>query len=391
MRTLLKFYDAGRKESSTFEGGIRAAVERMLVSFNFLFRIESDPANAARGSAYRISGLDLASRLSFFLWSSIPDEELLTLAIKGQLGEPAVLERQVRRMLRDPRSRALVDNFGRQWLGLRKADAWLPDPNAFPEFDENLRRAFLEETSLFLDDQLREDRSVVDLLTADYSFLNERLATHYGVPAVYGERFRKVTFSDKSRGGLLGQGGILMVTSYPDRTTPVLRGFWVLESLLGMPPPPPPPNVPDLEPTDANGRPRSIRAQMEAHRSNPACASCHVRMDPIGFSLENFDAIGRWRTRSNGLPVESSAVFADGTPIDGVEGLRAFVLSRRDSYVDTFVAKLLTYALGRQVDFHDQPAIRAIVRDAAGGGERWSSIILGIVRSTPFQLRKAAS
>jgi hypothetical protein len=244
---------------------------------------------------------------------------------------------------------------------------------------------------MFLESQLREDRSIVELLTANYSFVNERLADHYGLRGVYGERFRRVTFADPTRGGLLGQGGILMVTSYPDRTTPVLRGFWVLENLLGMPPPPPPPNVPDLEPRSADGRPLSIREQMEVHRRNPACAVCHVRMDPLGFSLENFDAIGRWRTKSNGLPIEAAATFADGTPIDGVRGLRAFLLARRDSFVETFTAKLMTYALGRRVDYRDEPAIRQVTGSAAAADDRWSSIILGIVRSTPFQMRKAAA
>lgn len=389
LETLLTFYRTGRT-ARDFEAGIQTAIERMLVSFNFLFRIESDPA-APAGTAYRLSDLDLASRLSFFLWSSVPDDELRNLAVRKQLSNATVLEQQVTRMLRDPRSKALVESFGSQWLGVRKATSHLPDPDIFPEFDENLRAAFLEETALFLDSQLRADRSVVDLIAADYSFVNERLAQHYGLPNVHGERFRKVTFSDGIRGGLLGQGGILMVTSYPDRTAPVLRGVWVLENLLGMPPPPPPPNIPDLEPKAADGRLRSIREQMDIHRENPACSVCHVRMDPLGFSLENFDAIGRWRTRSQGQAVDASAVFADGTALDGVQGLRAFVLSRRDNYVHAFTVKLLTYALGRHVDHRDQPSIRKIVRDAATGDYRWSAIVLGIVNSTPFQMRKPAS
>jgi hypothetical protein len=390
IHTLFSFYDTARKERG-FDAGIQAALERMLVSFNFLFRLETEPPTLASGSVYRLSDLDLASRLSFFLWSSVPDDELLTLAARGRLKEPATLERQVLRMLRDVRSSALVDSFGSQWLGLRKAASFLPDPNIFPEFDENLRDAFLEETSLFLQDQLRNDRSLLDLIRADYSFVNERLAQHYGLAGVNGERFRRVTFPDARRGGLLGQGGILMVTSYPDRTAPVLRGFWVLESLMGIPPPPPPPNVPDLEPKGADGRPISIREQMEVHRRNPACAVCHVRMDPIGFAMENFDAIGRWRTRADGLPVDASAVFADGTSIDGIAGLRAFLLNHRESFIQTVTAKLLTYALGRHVDYRDQPAIRRIVREARTADHRWSAIILGIVRSTPFQMRKTAS
>ena len=390
IKTLLDFYDAEHKRRG-FDAGIQSALERMLVSFNFLFRFDSDPPNTPAGSVSRISDVDLASRLSFFLWSSIPDDELLSAATRGRLRDPAVLERQVRRMLRDPRSRALVESFGSQWLGVRKAHTALPDPDIFPEFDENLRRAFLQETSLFLESQLRDDRSVLDLVSADYSFVNERLAQHYGLPGIRGERFRKVTFTDGVRGGLLGQGGILMVTSYPDRTAPVLRGFWVLDNLLGMPPPLPPPNVPDLEPKGADGRLISMKEQMEVHRKNPACAACHVRMDPLGFTLENFDAIGRWRTRGNGVAVDASAIFADGTPIDGVPGLRAFLLRHKDNYVDTVTTKLLTYALGRRVDYRDQPALRAIVRGAAAGDYRWSAIILGIVKSTPFQMRSTAS
>lgn len=294
-------------------------------------------------------------------------------------------------MLGDPRARALVENFGSQWLATRKAASHTPDPNIFPEFDENLRHAFQTESALFLDDQFRDDRSILDLLRADYSFVNERLAQHYGLPGISGERFRKVTFADGSRGGLLGQGSILMTTSYPDRTAPVLRGFWVLENLLGMPPPPPPPNIPDLEPTSEDGRPRSIREQMEVHRRNPACAACHVRMDPIGFSMENFDAIGRWRSLSAGVPVDASAVFADGTPLEGVAGLRTFLLSHQGSFVHTFTSKLLTYALGRHVDHRDQPAVRAITRASADADHRWSAIILAIVKSPPFQMKKAAT
>jgi hypothetical protein len=378
IRTLLEFYSAARQRHG-FAAGIQSALERMLVSFNFLFRIPSTPQ------------FDLASRLSFFLWSSIPDDELLTLAARGQLTNPIVLEQQVRRMLRDSKADALVDSFGSQWLGMRKAASFLPDPNVFPEFDENLRDAFIKETSLFLESQLRDDRSVLELVSADYSFLNERLAQHYGVAGIYGERFRKVSFTDGMRGGLLGQGGILMVTSYPDRTAPVLRGVWILDNLLGMPPPPPPPNIPDLEPKSADGRVLSIREQMEMHRQNPACAACHVRMDPLGFAMEHFDAIGRWRTRSEGRPVDATAVFADGTPLDGVQGLRRFVLKHRDNYVHAFTSKLLTYALGRHVDYRDQPAIRKIVRDAARADYRWSSLIAAIVQSTPFQMRKPAS
>jgi hypothetical protein len=374
--TLLTFYEAARRDRG-FEAGIQAAIERMLVSFHFLFRIDSEPH------------LDLASRLSFLLWSSVPDDELLTLAERGRLQNPQVLTGQVRRMLQSPKSSALVENFAGQWLGLRKAATVLPDPNVFPEFDENLRAAFLKETSLLVERQLRDDRSIVDLIRADYSYLNERLAEHYGVPDVSGERFRKVSFEGSARGGLLGQGTMLMLTSYPDRTAPVLRGVWILENLLGMPPPPPPPNIPNLEPTDGEGRARSMREQMEVHRRNPACSVCHVRMDPLGFAMENFDAIGRWRTESAGRPVDASAVFADGTPLDGVGGVRSFVLKHQENYVHTFVEKLLTYALGRRVDYRDQPAVRKIVREAAAANYTWSSIILGVVQSAPFQFRRA--
>jgi mono/diheme cytochrome c family protein len=390
LRPLLEFYDAAATARG-FEGGVQAALERLLVSFNFLFRIERDPPGVAPGTAYRLGDHDLASRLSFFLWSSIPDETLLDLADRGQLAKPDVLDAQVRRMLRDPRASALVSNFAFQWLGIRKVESALPDVNLFPEFDENLRRAFLQETALFVEGQLREDRSVVDLVGADYTVVNARLAEHYGLRGVQGERFRTVTFADGTRGGLLGQGGILMLTSYPDRTTPVLRGSWVLENLLGMPPPPPPPNVPALEPTAPDGRPMSMREQMETHRQNPACSVCHVRMDPLGFALEHYDAIGRFRTRAYGAPIDASATFADGTPIDGAPGLRRFVLQHRDNYVRTVAAKLLTYALGRRVEAQDQPVVRAIVREAATGGHRWSAIILAIVKSTPFQMRTTAT
>jgi hypothetical protein len=389
VETLLGFYRTAAAERG-FEAGIQSAIERMLVSFNFLFRIEKAPAVSA-GGVHRISDLDLASRLSFFLWNSIPDDTLLALADRNRLHEPAVLAEQTARMLRDPKASALVTSFAGQWLGVRKAQSFLPDANIFPEFDENLRRAFQRETTMFVESQIAADRSIVDLIGADYSFVNERLAQHYGLRGVTGERFRRVTFTDRIRGGILGQGTVLMVTSYPDRTAPVVRGFWVLESLLGMPPPPPPPDIPDLTTVSDDGRPLSMRAQMEKHRASPACSVCHVRMDPLGFSLENFDALGRWRQTSGGLPVDASAVFADGTPIDGVAGLRAFILKHQDSYVHTFVSKMLTYALGRQVDYRDQPAIRRIVRDAEASGYRWSAIVRGIVSSIPFQMGRAAS
>jgi mono/diheme cytochrome c family protein len=389
VRTLLRFYETASKERG-FEAGIQSAIERMLVSFNFLFRIERAPGNL-RDVTYRLSDVDLASRLSFFLWNSIPDETLITLAEEGRLHQPAVLAEQTARMLRDPKASSLVTGFASQWLAVRKAQSFLPDPNIFPEFDENLRRAMQRETHLFVESQLTADRSIVDLISADYSFVNERLAQHYGLRGVTGERFRRVTFSDGVRGGILGQGSVLMATSYPDRTAPVVRGFWVLESLLGMPPPPPPPDIPDLKTVSDDGRPLSMRAQMERHRESPSCSVCHVRMDPLGFSLENFDALGRWRQSSGGLPVDASAVFADGTPIDGVAGLRSFLVKHQDQYVRTFVTKMLTYALGRHVDHKDQPAIRQIVRSAAASGYRWSAIVQGIVSSTPFTMARTTS
>lgn len=395
--TLLSFYRSGSKQGGfpphdansaswgpRFEEGIRAGLERMLISFNFLFRIETPPVNGA--GVYPLSDFDLASRLSFFLWSSIPDDQLLTLASRRRLSDPAVLDQQVKRMLADPKSRALVDNFAGQWLMLRKASSHQPDLIFNPEFDENLRAAFITEAQLLVDSQLRADRSIVDLVTADYSFLNERLARHYGVPGVSGERFRKVMFTDGVRGGVLGLGGLLMVTSYPDRTAPVSRGLWVLDNLLGMPPPPPPGDVPDLQEQGEDGRKRTMREQMEIHRRNPACAACHVRMDPLGFALEQFDPIGKWRTVSATLPIDPLAEFPDGTKLDGIRGVRRLVTDRRDLFVETFTAKMMTYALGRLVDYRDQPAIRKIARDAAAQDHRWSAIIGGIVRSAPFRL-----
>ena len=284
-----------------------------------------------------------------------------------------------------------VDNFAGQWLTVRRVHAWQPDPSRFDLFDENLRHAFLEETALFLDSQLREDRGVVEMLSADYTFVNERLARHYEIPGVYGERFRRVTLDGTVRGGLLGQGSILMVTSYPDRTSPVVRGVWLLENILGMPPPPPPPSVPALEPKSEDGQLRSMKEQMALHRANPACAVCHVRIDPVGFALENFDAVGRWRTERDGIPVDATGVFADGTSIEGIEGLRKFLLTHREDFVKTFTEKLLIYALGRTIEYYDHPAIRKITREAADTDYRWSSIILGIVNSTPFQMRRTAS
>ena len=386
LQVLLKQYQTGRAKGS-FDSGIELALQTILVDPNFLFRIERDPPQIPPGKPYRVSDLELASRLSFFLWSSIPDEELLTLAERGKLRDPGVLDQQVRRMLRDERSSALVQNFGGQWLYLRNMRSVTPDPNAFPDFDDELRTAFERETEMFLEDQIREDHPLSDLLTANYTFINERLARHYGIPGIYGSHFRKVTFAAQNpRGGLLAQGSILTATSYPARTAPTLRGKWVLQNLLGSPPPPPPANVPALE-TTGEGKVLSVRERMEQHRANPVCASCHARMDPIGFSLENFDAIGTFRTREGTLPIDASGIFPDGTVFDGADGLRRVLLRNREEFDRTVIDKLLTYALGRGTEYYDAPAIRKIMRDAAD--ERWSSVILGIVKSAPFQMRRS--
>jgi mono/diheme cytochrome c family protein len=387
---LFAFYRSARAAGG-FDGGIEAALRRLLVSPDFLFRIEHDRQDVAPGTPYRVGAIALASRLSFFLWSSIPDDELLSLAERGELDEPAVLERQVRRMLADPRAQALVGNFAGQWLYLRNLRMVQPDPYLFPDFDENLRRAFEEEITLFLESQLREDQSVRALLTSDSTFVNERLARHYGIPNVYGSHFRRVRLEDEARWGLLGKGGILTVTSYPHRTSPVLRGKWLLENLLGAPPPPPPPDVPALQEAPQGARTLPMRERMEAHRANPACASCHKIMDPLGFALENFDAIGRWRGEDAGAAIDASSVLADGTPVDGPVALRAALDSRPEEFVSTVVSKLLTYALGRGVEYYDAPAVRRIVRDAAAADYRWSAIVVGIAKSIPFRMRTSQS
>ncbi len=387
---LMPFYDAGYAAAG-FEAGIRAGLERILIDPEFLFRIERDPADAAPGSIYRLNGLELASRLSFFLWSSIPDDELIDLAARGALHDAGVLERQVYRMLADRRARALVDNFAGQWLAIRNVQGLVPDPNLFPGFDENLREAFQRETELFVESQLRADRSITELLTADYTFLNERLARHYGIPGVHGNRFRRVGLTDPHRRGLLGHGSVLAVTSYGNRTSPVLRAKWVLENLLGTPPPPPPADVPGLPDSGARGEPRTVRERLAQHRRNPVCASCHAPMDPLGFALENFDAVGEWRTHDAGLPVDASGVLADGTRFDGPAELRAVLVARQEQFVETFTEKLLTYALGRGLEAYDRPVVRAIAREAAAADHRWSAIILGIARSTPFQMRRSES
>ena len=390
LEPLMAFYRAGRAADG-FDGGIQRGLRRLLSSPTFLFRVEAVPAAARPGQAYRISDLDLASRLSFFLWSSVPDDELLKVAARGVLSNRVTLELQVRRMLADPRASALVENFASQWLSLGKLAGLVPDADAYPEFDENLRDAFRRETRLFVADQVRRDRGVPELISADYSFINERLARHYGIPNVYGSHFRRMTFADGTRGGLLGQASVLAVTSYPNRTSPVVRGRWLLENILGAPPPAPPPDVPSLPNNTAGGRPPSIREQMEVHRRNPGCAVCHVRMDPLGFSLENFDALGKWRTESDGSPVDASAVLPDGTTFHGAAGLRQLLAGREPEFVQTFVEKLLAYALGRGVAAGDRPAVRAVVRDAARDGYRWSAVIRGVVTSVPFTMGVAAA
>jgi hypothetical protein len=386
---LLALYREGKSKGG-FEAGIGLALRGILISTGFLFRAEHAPANVAPGDAYRISDLELASRLSFFLWSSAPDDELLTLAERGRLQDPAVLEQQVRRMLADSRSNTLVDNFAGQWLYLRNMRTVSPDPDEFPEFDENLRMALEQETQMFFQSMLREDRSVLALLDADYTFLNERLARHYGIPNVYGNEFRRVTLQEDQRRGLMGKGSVLTVTSYPTRTSPTLRGKWLLENILGTPPPPPPPDVPSLA-ENKDTKSLTMRQRMEQHRANPACAVCHTRMDPMGFSLENFDATGRWRTANDeaGTPIDASGVLPDGTKFEGPTGLRGILMSQPEQFVTAVTERLLTYALGRGVEYYDQPTIRKIVRGAAPGEYRWSSIILGIVKSTPFQMRRA--
>ena len=387
LQPLYGFYEKARA-TGDFENGIQAAIEAMLVSPEFLFRIEQDPRGALPGTPHRITDVELASRLSFFLWSTMPDDELLDLAERGGLSEPSALERQVRRMLYDPRADALVSNFAGQWLQLRTIATLRPDPVILP-FDEALRQAFLTETTLFVSSIFREDRSLLDLLDGDYTFLNQRLAEHYGIPRVYGSQFRRVTLTDPNRRGLLGQGSVLTVTSYPNRTSVVQRGKWILENLLGTPPPPPPPDVPELK-AAPHGKPLSLREQMQEHRSNPTCAACHARMDPIGFALENYDAVGQWRTKDAGAPIDASGRLPDGTEFTGPDGLRQLLMTKyRDDFVRTATEKLLTYALGRGIEYYDGPTIRSIDRDAARDNYRMSSLILAVVKSAPFQMRRA--
>ena len=386
MAGLLRFYDEGR--SGGFEAGIELSLRAMLASPKFVFRVERDPASAAPGSVYRISDLELASRLSFFLWSSIPDEELLDVAARGRLRDSKVMAQQVRRMLADSRSHALTRNFAGQWLHVRNLRSTTPDKNDFPDFDDNLRQAFERELDLFFASIVGGNRSVLELLTADYTFVNERLARHYGMPNVYGSHFRRVEGIDDNRRGLLGKGGILLVTSHADRTSPVVRGKWILDNLIGSPPPPPPPDVPAL-PESKGAQPLTMRERIETHRANPVCANCHKVMDPLGLALENFDAVGAWRTQEAGAPIDASGQLGDGTKLDGVASLRAALLRRPEVLVGTIAEKLLTYALGRGLEHEDMPAVRAIVRQSTRDGYRFSSLVEGVVNSTPFQMRRA--
>ncbi len=389
LQTLMGFYQAGRSQG--FEAGIRTALERVLVGPEFLFRIELDPENVAANTAYPISDLELASRLSFFLWSSLPDDQLLELAERGKLRDPVTLEQEVRRLLGDWRSKALVINFGGQWMQLRSLRSVSPDPETFPYFDDNLREAFHVEAELFFESLLREDRSVLDLLNADHTFVNERLARHYGIPNIFGSHFRRVKLNQEERRGLLGKGSILTVTSYANRTSPVLRGKWVLDNILGTPPAPPPTDIdiPELQDRGEDGEMLTMRQQMEQHRVNPVCASCHNHMDPLGFALENFDGTGSWRTMDSDTPIDNSGVMPDGTQFHGPAGLQMVLGKRSEDFVATVTEKLLTYALGRGIEYYDAPALREIIREAASDNYRWSSLISSIVKSTPFQMRRS--
>jgi hypothetical protein len=388
VQTLLQFYQSGKRDGG-FDGGVELALERILASPKFLFRIERDAAGVAPGGSYRIGDFELASRLSFFLWSSIPDDELLRLASEGKLNNPVVLDRQVRRMLADPKSRALVENFAGQWLELRNLRNVQPNSDLFPDFDDNLRQSFRRETELLFESIVQEDRGVLDLLTANYTFVNERLARHYGIPDIYGSRFRRVAITDDARRGLLGQGSILALTSHAERTSPVVRGKWILENILGSPVPPPPPDVPPLKGNQEGQKPRTMREQMAEHRANPVCASCHKAMDSIGFAMENFDAVGAWRAQDAGNPIDATGELADGIHVDGVVTLRKALVSRPELFAGTMTEKLLIYALGRGLDYRDMPALRTILRDASSDNYRFSELILGVVHSTPFQMRTA--
>ena len=393
VETLLAFFRDGRaKVEGSFDTGIQLALERLLVDPDFLLRVYEDPPGAGPGEAYALGDLELASRLSFFLWSSIPDEELLDLAERGELTDPATLRGQVRRMLADRRSETLVSDFAAQWLHLRNLDEVKAEPAVYPDFDQDLVEAFRQETALFIASTIEQDRSVLDLLRADYTYANERLARHYGIPGVYGSRFRRVTLPDlEQRGGLLGHGSLLSLTSYPHRTSPVLRGRWLLEAIFGAPPPGPPPDVPPLPERGEGDAPATMRERLELHRRNPACASCHRLIDPPGFMLEHYDAIGRWRTVTEaGHPVDATGTLPNGVTAVGLAGLRGLLLEQPEQFVSTLTGRLLAYALGRELRYYDQPTVRGIVGNAAADDHRWSSIVLGIVESPPFRMRRAA-
>jgi hypothetical protein len=392
MEGLLEIYKKGRKVAD-FEHGIEMALRAILAEPKFLFRIEAEPANLGAGKTYRITDLDLASRLSFFLWSSIPDDELVNIAIQGKLKDSAVLQQQVKRMLADPKAEELITNFAGQWLNLRGLQAAYPDVPSFPDFDDNLRQAMRREADMFFGSIVREDRNIMDLLTADYTFVNERLAKHYGIPNVYGSQFRRVTLGADmdARRGLLGKGAVQVVSSQPFRTSPVARGQWVMQTILGVPAPDPPPIVPKLEDTKAEpGRVFSLRQQMEKHRAVEPCASCHKIMDPIGFSLENFNGIGMWRTEDNGIRIDASGQLVDGTKMEGPAGLRQALMRYSPQFARVVTEKLMTYALGRGVEHYDMPLVRSIVREADRNNYRFSSIVLGIVKSAPFQMNTKA-
>ena len=384
---LMQLFAMGRADGGSFDHGIEMALSGVLVSPSFLFRVPAVPAGARPGAPYRLADVDLASRLSFFLWSSIPDEALLQAAERQRLGAPDELSAQIARMLADPKARALVENFAGQWLHLRNVADWTPDPERFPHFDDGIRHAFQRETELFLEHLIRDDRSVLELIDADYTFLNERLADFYGIDGVEGGYFRRVPLAGTGRGGILTQGGVLMVTSYPTRTSPVLRGKWILENLLGAPPPPPPADVPELA-ADAGSSAGGLRAALERHRANPACAVCHARLDPLGFALENFDAVGAWRAEDDGVAVDASGALADGTVVAGPGGLRAMLMARRREFVEALAEKLLTYAIGRGLEPHDRPAVREIRRRIESNDHRFSALVAAVVDSVPFRMRR---
>jgi len=387
IESLLSFYQQERNKTGSFEAGIEIALRRILADPEFVFRFEAPPANVAANGIYRISDTELASRLSFFLWSSIPDDELLNLGVQGKLHEPAVLEHETRRMLADERSSALAANFAGQWLYLRDLKSSNPDGREFPDFDDNLRQAFQRETEMLFESVQREDRSVLDLLDADYTFVNERLARHYGIANVYGPDFRRVPVPSDARRGLLGQGSMLLVTSNANRTSPVQRGKWILENLLGSPPPLPPPNVPPLKENSEQARATSVRERMEQHRANPTCAGCHKIMDPIGLALENFDGVGQWRSVDSGFKIDASGQLVDGTKVDGPASLRQALLNRPEAFVGAMTEKLLMYGVGRETKYYDMPVVRAVMRESAGDRYRFSDLVLGIVKSAPFQMR----